>query len=193
MSNKRWETPRQSIAFHYADNDYGYVFHACILLYEFLFASDIAVNDLKKHKILDYGCGTGRLARLLALSGANVVGYDPTPECITEGVVFESKKVPPTSRIPKLFTSEYSQIEKDFTIVLCVNVLGHLDAEEFKTAINNITESLIEGGVAYLWVHKNCNLPIKDIEEIRKQPTNVIVVKGTKSNGGISIYQKCPL
>ena len=188
-SSRNWKNPRSSIAQKYQDNDYGYVMHAGMLFVEFLSASGYDISDLKGKKILDYGCGTGRVARFLALTGAHVVGYDPTPECITEGLVIESKKAPPTSLAPKSLTSNFSNIGENFDIVLCINVLSHLFREEQDQAIDNIVMSLKEGGECYLWVHKHTHLPLANKEKIRNQQTNVVIVKGIKDNGKISVYK----
>lgn len=189
--NRDWSKPRASIATVYQDNDYGYAFHAGMLFIEFLNAAKLPAYKLRGRKILDYGCGTGRVSRFLALTGAHVVGYDPTPECIAEGLVVESKKVPPTSLTPKLLTTDYTQIGANFDIAICINVLAHLYREEQDQAIANITESLKEGGTAYLWVHKHTHLPLLDADEIRSNPTNTIIVRGTKHNGQIGYYEKC--
>jgi len=188
--SRDWTRPRSSIAQRYQDNDYGYVMHAGMLFVEFLSASRLSVTDLRGKKILDYGCGTGRVARFLSLTGAYVVGYDPTPECITEGLVFESQKAPPTSLTPKLLTSDFSQVDKNFDIVLCINVLGHLPKEAQDQAIDNMVNSLKEGGQCYLWVHKHTHLPLKDQEIIRNQKTNAVIVKGIKQNGRINYYER---
>ena len=188
--SRDWTRPRSSIAQRYQDNDYGYIMHAGMLFVEFLFASGLTVKDLRGKKILDYGCGTGRVARFLSLTGAYVVGYDPTPECITEGLVSESEKAPPTSLTPKLLTSDFSKVDSDFDIVLCINVLAHLPKEEQDRAIDNMIGSLREGGQCYLWVHKYTHLPLKDQDTIRNQQTNAVIIKGVKQNGRIDYYER---
>lgn len=185
-----WRYPRATIAQSYENNDYGYVMHAGMLFMEFLFASNISIKELRSKKILDYGCGTGRVSRFIALTGAYVVGYDPTPECVQEGLEVEAKKAPPTSLAPKLLTSNLSLIDKDFDIVICINVLGHLDKKSQDIAVKNIVDSLKEGGSCYLWVHKNTHLPLINREEIQSQSTNVVVVRGIKKDGLISYYEK---
>lgn len=187
---KDWRYPRLTIAQAYRDNDYGYVMHAGMLFMEFLFASGLHPNDLRGKKLLDYGCGTGRVARFLALTGARVYGYDPTPECIAEGLVVEEKKAPPTSLAPKLLTSDFSQVDRDFDIVICINVLGHLTREEHDIAVENMIASMKEGGVCYLWVHKHTHLPMIDTEAVKNQSTNTIIIRGIKHNGTIEYYER---
>ena len=189
--SKNWKTPRESIATVFKDNDYGYAFHGGMLFVEFLTASKLSAAKLKGQKILDYGCGTGRVSRYLALTGAHVIGYDPTSECIAEGLVVESKKVPPTSLTPKLLTSDLSQIGNNFDYAICINVLDHLTNDDYMQAVSNITDSLREGGTAFLWVHKRTPLPLVDTELVRSNPTNTVIIKGTKVNGQIEYFQKC--
>lgn len=184
-----WRYPRATIAQIYENNDYGYVMHAGMLFMEFLFASGLHPKDLRGKKILDFGCGTGRVSRFLALTGAYVVGYDPTPECIEQSMI-EAEKAPPTSLAPKLLTSDLSTVGKDFDIIVCINVLSHLDRENHNAAIEKIIKLLKENGSCYLWVHKNTHLPLLDTEEVRNQPTNVVIVQGIKNNGIVGSYKK---
>ena len=187
---KDWRYPRDTIAQAYKDNDYGYVFHGGMLFVEFLFAFKEHIGELKGKKILDYGCGTGRVSRFLALTGAQVVGYDPTEECIIE-TKKEALKAPPTSLTPKFFTSNFSQVDKDFDIAVCINVLAHLSIQDQDIAIKNITELLKDGGKCFLWIHKHSHLPLLDRESIRNQATNVVIVQGTKIDGKINYFERC--
>jgi 2-polyprenyl-3-methyl-5-hydroxy-6-metoxy-1,4-benzoquinol methylase len=190
MSSSRWSKPRLSIANSYKNNDFGYVFHASQKFVEFLFSTGVSVRDLKGKRILDYGCGTGTLARLLALTGARVTGYDPTPECIVEARMIESKLVPPTSLVPNLFTSDWAQVGDDYDMVISVNVLPYLDREQHDTAIQRMIDSLKEGGSCYLWAHKNTHLPLVEVDAIKNQATNMVIIHGTKRNGRIDYYEK---
>lgn len=190
INPKNWRSPRRSISTSYFENDYGYVLHAAMKFMEFLFITRMSVDALRGKRILDYGCGTGVMARILALTGAHVVGYDPTSECIAQGLVIEKKKAPPTSLTPKLLTSDLEKIGDNFDIVVCISVLPHLTRADQDLAIKNIINSLKEGGVCYLWVHKHTHLPLIDKDEIRNLETNIIIIKGIKENGKIEYYEK---
>lgn len=190
ITARDWRYPRDTIAQVYKDNDYGYIFHGGMLFVEFLRAYNKNMNELRGKKILDYGCGTGRVSRFLALTGAQVYGYDPTPECVAEADN-ESLKVPPTSLKPVQFTCDFSQVGDEFDIAVCINVLSHLTMENQDLAIRNIVGSLKENGTCFLWVHKNCHLPMIDRDIIRSQTTNTVIVKGVKINGRITQYERC--
>lgn len=185
----RWKSPRGTIAQAYENNDYGYVFHAGILFLEFLRSTNLKPSELNNLRILDYGCGTGRVTRFVALTGAKVTGYDPTPECIEESKIEELKSVK-TSLMPVKFTSDFSEVGGNFDIVFCINVLDHLTIEEHRIAVKNIVDSLKEGGECYLWINKMDPLPMKDSAAIRALNTNVIIVRGKKINGDIQLYEK---
>jgi SAM-dependent methyltransferase len=48
---------------------------------DYRFYADLA-HELHAHRVLDLGCGTGVLARLLASQGATVVAIDPDPDML---------------------------------------------------------------------------------------------------------------
>lgn len=189
----RWINPRGTIAQKFKDNDYGYVLHAGKLFLEFLDASKLTFSDIKKLKILDYGCGTARVARFFSMTGAWVECYDPTPECIDEAIK-ENDKAIITSSFPKNITSEIDVLSKNFNLIYCINVLEHLTPDEFSIAIKNINSLLVEGGECYLWLSKNNKLVKflnKDDYDKLNLSTSIIVAKGKKVNGVLSPLTIC--
>ncbi len=191
MLNKdHWRNPRTAIATKFENNDYGYMFHAGVLYQEFLNACNLSSSELKTKSILDYGCGTGRVTRFLALASKYAVGYDPTVECIIESKI-EGQKIEAVNKQPALLTSDFSKITNKFDIVVCINVLEHLHGIDYDIAIRNIIDSLNEGGMAYLWIPKTTSLPIKDIEKYKNAPGRLLIVRGQKINGAITIFENC--
>lgn len=187
-AKERWKNPRETIAQKFFNNDYGYMFHGCMQLVEFLSSSEFTINELGSKKILDYGCGTGRLARLLALAGGTVDGYDPTEECIAEAMN-EEKLVEVTKRKPRIFTSDLSKLGKNYDIILAVNVLEHLTQSEFDEAIENITALLKEGGVCFLWVPvKGTPLEITGLDTLDSKK-RLTIIRGQKINNTIPVYE----
>jgi 2-polyprenyl-3-methyl-5-hydroxy-6-metoxy-1,4-benzoquinol methylase len=184
-----WANPRETIATRYKDNDFAYMFHAGVLLFEFLKASGFTAQDLKKKKILDYGCGTGRVTRFLALSGGFVAGYDPTPECIEEAITEGDKTESSSSVVPRIFSSELKKIGKNYDVIISINVLEHLTVDEFNEAITHMTDLLKEGGECYLWARRsNPLLTFKD-PDLVFQPKGLGIFRGVKVDGKIPYYE----
>ena len=57
-------------------------------------------GDLAGRRVLDVGCGTGRLLAALAERGARVWGIDPSPEMVAEAKRRGSAKVASAERMP---------------------------------------------------------------------------------------------
>lgn len=192
MSLNNWSQPRLTIAKTYRENDFGYVFRTTRLLVDFLSYSGFNTKDLRSKKILDFGCGTGTFARMLAFTGAKVYGYDPTPECIVEALVIEAELIPTTQLTPRVLTSDWQQIGNNFNLVTCVDVLPYLDAQQHQMAMDRIVNSLKEGGACYLWVNKNTTvLPISNPEDMQRYPSDIVIVEGVKQDGKIRSFRKC--
>jgi ubiquinone/menaquinone biosynthesis C-methylase UbiE len=58
-----------------------------------VFEALVADGDLTGRRVLDVGCGTGRLAAALAERGARVWGVDPSPEMLAQARTDASKRV----------------------------------------------------------------------------------------------------
>lgn len=80
----KWSRPRQTIALKYKKNDFGYVTHGSLAAVQVLKMFDEPPSTFTNLTVLDYGCGTGREARLLSAMFKQVHAYDPTPNCIQE-------------------------------------------------------------------------------------------------------------
>ncbi len=183
----KWSKPRAS-----RNNDFGYVFRTTRLFIDFLTYSGFTTKDLRSKKILDFGCGTGTLARMLALTGAKVYGYDPTPECIAEALVIEAGLIPTTQLTPKLLTSDWQKVGNNFNLVLCADVLPYLDEQQHQLAMDRIVNSLKDGGSCYLWINKKTTvLPISNPEDMARYPSDIVIVEGIKLDGKIRSFRKC--
>ena len=189
-----WSTPRKTIANRFVDDDYGYVYHAGVLFSEFLRASDISAREAQGMSLLDYGCGTGRVARFFSMIFGEVYAYDPVPECINESAA-EGQRIEMFPRQPKLFTSNIQDITKKFDIIVSINVLEHLDTPRFAVAIENISNLLKNEAICYLWVHKIKNSDFFVKNNLSMPDSNVSIIKGTKTAGRLEfseskIFQK---
>ncbi len=182
FSLDHWKNPREKIATKFHNNDFGYVLHGALQAWELLRAMNYNFKSDCDLSVLDYGCGTGRVSRILAFYFKQVDGYDPVKECIIESER-EALKAQGITKKPRLLTCELSELTDVYDLVLCANVLEHLNPEEFQTALANISNLLLEGGVCYLWAHKILNSYFFDEHQLDMPSANIAIIKGFKVNG----------
>jgi len=75
----RWSEPRKSIATGL--NDIQYATHGGLIAVEVLKYFKEHPSTFADKTLLDFGCGTGRIARVLSKVFHKVVAYDPSREC----------------------------------------------------------------------------------------------------------------
>lgn len=150
---EHWRNPRGTIASRYKDDDIAYATHGGIMLLEALSAINQPVTALRGLIVLDYGCGTGRVARLLSKTCAKVIAYDPVQECIDlvhvecRGMEFPNVKA--TSRIEEIPLCD---------IAISQNVIEHLTDDDALIMIKNLQERVAR--LSYIWysVRRNTNV-----------------------------------
>lgn len=129
----KWSNPRNTIACKYRKNDFGYVTHGSLAAMQVLKLFDLPPSALKDLTVLDYGCGTGREARMLSTVFKTVMAYDPTVNCIKE---FKQEIVECEREFPNI--QLYTEIEKvpvcDFGYSL--HVMEHLNTEHATIMMN---------------------------------------------------------
>ncbi len=74
-------------------------------------------------KILDVGCGNGNISRALGSLGHQVLGIDLSPESVRKAT--ELNTFPNVAF--QVINAEQLQIERDFDVVVCSEVLEHLN------------------------------------------------------------------
>ncbi len=170
-----WDNPRETIAVKYKDNDYGYTMHAAKIVNNVLEYIDEPHSALKHRSILDYGCGTGRMASLMTFVFNETYGFDINEHCISMArsdlskVDFRYRNLTFGTDIP----------DKQYDYVYSVSVLEHLDQASFIEAMCNITA--LTKDTAVLWFSYTKN-PLMDrfISTKRQNNETIGVVAVTK-------------
>jgi SAM-dependent methyltransferase len=99
--------------------------------------------------VLDFGCGTGWLARLLASFGAeSVVGVDDSPAQIE----IARESIAGSPRAGKVRFLLGSDVPSGFRadVVVCHAVLHHLSWREIRGTLDAISRALVPGGTLFL-------------------------------------------
>jgi 2-polyprenyl-3-methyl-5-hydroxy-6-metoxy-1,4-benzoquinol methylase len=165
-----WKNPRVTIATRYKDNDMCYATHgaqqAIIVIKELLtFFRNQALEDLlnpfsdfdpqdfwRNKTLLDFGCGTGRMSRVLSVFFHAVYGYDPVQECLdlahTECLPIEFHNLTYGTSIPEGTV---------WDATCCINVLEHLQARDQNIALGLMRKHTKKNGPIVLWFHNERN------------------------------------
>src|SRR5208283_3179326 len=80
-----WRDPRATIATRYQKSDIDYITHGGLVAMEVVRGLQIPPDRAGRMTLLDFGCGTGRISRILAGYFGKVIAYDPVQECIEVG------------------------------------------------------------------------------------------------------------
>lgn len=104
--------------------------------------AEITGQTLRGKKILDFGCGYGRMLRAFAYYSDNVVGVDPWSESI---------KVCAEAGLPNVHLSDYLPmslpVDKDFDFAFAFSVFTHLSQRATTTSLAAIRKHVKTGGI----------------------------------------------
>lgn len=145
-----WRNPRKTIATKFHQNDIAYATHGAIMAMEALRIIDKPLSELRKLSLLDYGAGTGRVARVLSKGFSKVYAYDPVKECIdmayTEcnGIIFNNLE----------YFYDIKAVPKA-DMAVCINVIEHLTDVDAAVLVKNLSEKV--AGPTYLWYSSSKN------------------------------------
>lgn len=148
-----WKNPRDTIACKFKGNDMEYATHGAFQSMFVLAHLGEKPDYFADKTILDYGCGTGRIARPLTALFKTVYAYDPVPECIAEG-----NKECAQLQFPNLvMTSDLSDVpEVDFAY--SVSVIEHLTDVDARVMIDNLKRLVRHETVLWYSIKKNANV-----------------------------------
>ena len=131
---------------HYKSHNY---FH--MEPHEFLPAFANKCKSKNLQKVLDLGCGSGADILYLAENGFDVTGVDFSPSAASNAEdLLQSKNLPGKVYVDNLFDKITSFAEAEFEAVIATNSLEYTDVDTFKTAIRQIRDTLISGGLFFL-------------------------------------------
>lgn len=99
--------------------------------------------------VLDYGCGTGSLTRLLAGQFASVAGYDPSALSLEQ-----ARAAAPTATF---YEQESAVPEQAFDLAILSGVLHHVPPAERAQVLHRVTEKLRPGGRLFVFEHNPYN------------------------------------
>ena len=92
-------------------------------------------NDLSGFRILDAGCGTGSLSRMLGERGAEVVGVD-----ISEGLIEIAKSRSADNKNLKFFAGDMNEPSfGHFDYIVAMDSLIHYDSEDIERSLSQFS------------------------------------------------------
>lgn len=98
-----------------------------------------ACGEVAGRRVLDVGCGEGRMCRWFATQGATPTGLDPTPELLAE-----ARAQHPDGHYVQAGAEEVPFDEASFDLVLTYLTL--IDIEDYQEAIREMARVLRPGG-----------------------------------------------
>ncbi len=141
-----WDNPRATIANRYEHDDASYFTHGAMVAAEVIGRLHIAREKAKGMRLVDYGCGTGRIARVLCAHFGHVIAYDPNETCIAKAKV---ECGVPISNIT--YTDELPSTSPPIHGAVSVNVMEHLDEARQRIMMQNLFNLVVPGGPILLW------------------------------------------
>ncbi|MES2471178.1 MAG: class I SAM-dependent methyltransferase [Patescibacteria group bacterium] len=102
------------------------------------------LGDVKGKKILDLGCGNGKVARMLYRKGAHVVGVDAVEDQIN--IAIENSPSHIEYHLGDVLKLNELNLPKDFDICISLMTFLHFNESQFLVAAKEIQEHLKPGG-----------------------------------------------
>jgi SAM-dependent methyltransferase len=102
-------------------------------------------------KVLDFGCGIGLLSGFLKkhLPAIQLDGFDVSQDSI--------RKVEPILTAQGTFTCDWSQLARDYQLIVIANVMHHIPPQQRKDVIQKLADRLKPGGSLAIFEHNPAN------------------------------------
>jgi SAM-dependent methyltransferase len=100
-------------------------------------------------RVLDYGCGTGSLTRLLAGRYARVAGHDPSEQSLDR-----ARQAAPSAIF---YTDDAAIPDVDFDVAVLSGVLHHVPPAERAAVVDTVVRKLAPGGRLFVFEHNPYN------------------------------------
>jgi 2-polyprenyl-3-methyl-5-hydroxy-6-metoxy-1,4-benzoquinol methylase len=104
---------------------------------------------VREASVLDYGCGTGSLTRLLAGRHASVAGYDPSEQSLDL-----ARRGAPTA---SFYGHEGTIPDAAFDVAILSGVLHHVPPAERAGVVAGVVRKLVPGGRLFVFEHNPYN------------------------------------
>lgn len=100
-------------------------------------------------RVLDYGCGTGSLTRLLAARFSTVAGHDPSQLSLEH-----ARRTAPAATF---YEHESAIPDRAFELAVLSGVLHHVPPAERAQVLHRVTQKLAPGGRLFVFEHNPYN------------------------------------
>lgn len=181
-----WIDPRSSIATSLKHYDIAYATHGALQAMQILRELNVCPADLAQRTILDYGCGTGRITRVLTGMFHHAYGYDPVPQTIHHG----GNEAHPLRFNNLTLTTSIGEI-RPVDYGCSVNVIEHLSNDDAQVMIDHLRR--LVRGPTVLWYAPQHNADVlrpyltdaqqEADEDFLQQRSGTIVVRVVDFNG----------
>lgn len=108
--------------------------------------AEFSTKELANSQVLDFGCGWGRLLRLLARSvpSESLYGCDPWEKSIE---LCRQHHVPARVAQSEYLPQELPWRDQSFDLIYAFSVFTHLSERSFRTSLHALTQALRPGGI----------------------------------------------
>ena len=121
---RQWKDPRKAIAPPFENDDLAYSISGAWHATKILRCLNLPLAKLSKMRLIDVGCGTGKVTRILAMFARSADGWDPQPECIEAARAETARCMIASSGWPPAFHEDLPA--ETYDLIVCTDVVPGL-------------------------------------------------------------------